>query len=117
MRTMRAKATYILALAVIFGLGALPAGARDLTGEFAVSSSEIGGGYLPAADMDASGEVVVVWADIVGRRFDRNGNPRGDDFQIGERTRSYFGPIEAALDDKGFTVAWYEYGSHFGSSS
>src|SRR5215218_7270307 len=113
MSAMRSAST--LALTLFLGLGALSAGARDLSGEFAVSSSETGGGYRPAAAMDTRGEVLVVWADIFGRRFDRNGNPRGDDFQVGDRHQNYFGPIEAALDAKGFTVVWGESSTHSGS--
>jgi len=120
MRTTRERSTSTLLLAVFLGLGALSLGARsaaarDLTGEFSVSSQQ--GGYAPVADMDASGEVVVVWADIYGRRFDRNGNPRGDDFQVGVSTRSYLGPLDAALDDRGFTVSWQDYGNHSGSAA
>ena len=114
------RRTSTLALTIFLGLGALSAGARDLTGEFAVSSSGTGGGYRPAAAMDPRGEVLVAWAQvdgIFGRRFDRNGAPRGDDFQVGDRSLSYLGPVEPALDAKGFTVVWGAFSNHAGSAA
>src|SRR5215210_9278187 len=114
------KTASTLVLTIFLGLGALSAGARDLSGEFAVSSLADSGGYLPAAAMDARGEVVVAWArddGVFGRRFDSNGDPRGDDFQVGTRSKSYVGPIDTSLDAKGLTVVWSEDSNHSGSSS
>ncbi|HKI03953.1 MAG TPA: hypothetical protein VKK31_18375, partial [Thermoanaerobaculia bacterium] len=118
-RTARAASTFVMA--ALLGLGALPAGARDLSGEFSVSPAAPGDGYLPAAAMDARGEVIVAWAQggdgILARRFGRDGTPRGDGFQVGEQGRSYLGPIEAALDTQGFSVVWGESSNHSGSAS
>jgi len=78
-------------------------------GEFAVSSSPESYQFFPEASMDARGEVLVVWkgrSSVHGRRFDLNGQPRGNDFQVGSGTGQYLGNVSASLDSRGFSVVW-----------
>ncbi|HEX6901698.1 MAG TPA: hypothetical protein VF789_18365, partial [Thermoanaerobaculia bacterium] len=112
----------ILALAVLLGLGALPVTtadtadtAADAGGEFVVTSSPAGNLFNPDAAMSPRGEALVVWADdfdIEGRFFDRDGEPLGDDFQVGGAFNDYLGPLYGAVDALGFSVVWSDDDNH-----
>src|SRR5215218_3227075 len=104
---MRTRKSMILAL--LLGLLPLAALADESGGEFAVSTSPKGDKSRPVASMDARGEVLVVWltdSSVQGRRFDLNGKPRGNDFQVGTKEGTYLGPVSASQDVRGFSVVW-----------
>jgi hypothetical protein len=101
-----------LALAVLLVFGALPLAAADTGGEFVVTSSPADAPLKPDAAMSPQGEALVVWADgfdIRGRLFDRDGDPLGDDFQVGERVASSLRFLSAAMDPLGFSVVWSDF--------
>ena len=109
----------ILALAVLLGFGALPVTtadtAADTGGEFVVTSSPTATAFAPEAAMSAQGEALVVWADgfdIEGRRFDRDGDPLGDDFRVGEMFGDDLFYLSGDVDPLGFSVAWNGSDSH-----
>ena len=100
-----------LALAVLLVFGALPLAAADAGGEFVVTSSPTDAAFASDAVMSAQGEALVLWGDdfdIKGRRFDRDGDPLGDDFQVGERFGD-FSYVYGAVDPLGFSVVWTDY--------
>ncbi len=108
------KAT--LALAILLVFGALPVTtadtAADAGGEFVVTSSPADTIVGLDAVMSAQGEALVLWGDdfdIEGRRFDRDGDPLGDDFQVGERAASSLRFLSAAMDPLGFSVVWSDF--------
>jgi hypothetical protein len=101
-----------LALTVLLGLGALTGEAAEGGAEFVVNSSPIATANWPDAAMSARGDSLVVWgddSDIRGRRFDRDGVPLGGDFQAGETFQEYLGPINGAVDPRGFSVVWGDF--------
>jgi acetyltransferase-like isoleucine patch superfamily enzyme len=65
----------------------------------------------PHVAMARNGEFVVVWAQSEaptrGRRFDAEGHPRGDEFEVG--TDSYSGAAVAMGPEGAFVVAWSGY--------
>lgn len=91
-------------------------------GEFQVNVSSVLAAYGPGIDVasTASGEFVVVWKNtlltspgyprqILGRRFDSTGSPRGGEIQVnalGGSTATAEGPSVAVNDSGGFAVAW-----------
>jgi hypothetical protein len=104
-----------LVLAILLSLGALPAEAADAGGEFVVTSSPPEVAYPPDAAMSPQGEALAVWGDdfdVEGRRFGRDGQPLGDDFQVGETYQNYLGPLSGAVDPLGFSVVWSDFGNH-----
>lgn len=93
----------------IFRAGGIRVGA-----EFRVNSTTTGDQKNPAVSMDADGDFVVAFESpdddgtgIRARRFDRNGNPRGDDFAVNSETST--DQFDPAIDSDafgGFIIAW-----------
>lgn len=105
-----------LALAVLLGFGALPVTtadtAADAGGEFVVASSPTDTIFGPDVAMGPQGEALVLWGDdfdVKGQRFDRDRDPLGDGFQVGERGAGYLYSLSGAADPLGFSVVWSEF--------
>ncbi len=87
-----------------------------LGGEFQVNSFIEDNQFLSAATMDAAGAFVVVWDSIgqdgdmhgvFGRRFDADGTPKSDDFQINTTTTGDQIFSRVSADGQGnFVVVW-----------
>ena len=97
------------------------AAAQDAVGpEFQVNSYTPGTQDRPRVSADAQGNFVVVWRSlgqdgsgdaVIGRRFDRLGNPRGSEFVANSFTtgpQSF--PSVAAAESGGFVVVWHSPG-------
>jgi hypothetical protein len=91
------------------------AGAR-LGSEFTVTPGIFG--YMAAVAMGPKGDFVVVWSQrtagsgsgIHGRRFDRQANPQGAEFQVNTYATSAERYANVAVDGRGdFVVAWSSY--------
>jgi hypothetical protein len=88
-------------------------------GEFQISAYTTFGTAASVAAA-ADGRFVVVWQStgrdgsgygVFGRRFDANGVPQGDDFQINTYTTGEQGLPQVAADASGnFVVVWQSYG-------
>lgn len=85
------------------------------TGEFRVNSTSEGYQRLSTVSMDAQGNFIIVWGQenaaaqtqIMGRMFDSDGVPRGNDFQINEPTNEPLLQPHVASNPQGeFVVAW-----------
>jgi hypothetical protein len=85
--------------------------------QFQVNNLSSGDQRYPSVAMDSSGDFVVVWESygsfgdrIEGRRYNSNGSPQGDQFQV-----SSYGPYgntlsAVAMDSDGdFVVVWSSY--------
>lgn len=113
---MRRQTFFGLALTAIASVAnAQPAGP-----EFRVNGITVGWQYQPALASDADGNFVVVWASdgvdgyatgIVGRRYDRLGNPRGNEFVVNTFSGDYqIQPSVAVHSSGAFVVTWQSYG-------
>ena len=93
----------------LFSPAAVPLG-----GDFAVNSVTAGDQQAPFVAADRRGNFVVAWSsgsfgatDVVARRFDASGTPRGSDFQVNTFTTGGQYVSDLAVDEAGnFTVAW-----------
>lgn len=84
--------------------------------EFRVNTHTTSDQYNSAVAADADGNFVVVWVSlyqdgdnsgIFGQRFDRLGNPRGNEFAVNTFTTAYqVGPAVAAHSSGNFVVVW-----------
>jgi outer membrane protein assembly factor BamB len=84
--------------------------------EFQVNTSIGGKAENPSIAMDAAGNFVIVWEsadgsdsfqDIFARRYDSNGNPLGDEFQVNTIPKTYSGIPQIAMNSSGrFIIAW-----------
>jgi hypothetical protein len=80
------------------------------------SSTATGSSFDPDVAMNAAGDFVVVWADglldvqrVLARRFDNDGDPVADQFQVRQATTLDAKSPRVASDDFGnFLVAWEE---------
>lgn len=104
---------------VLLSLVLLPAGAglaQSLGTEFQVNSYTTYAQSRPSVAVGGAGEFLVVWQSygqdasgygIFGRRFQDDGTPLGDEFQISAvTTRSEIHPAVAADGSGGFVVVW-----------
>ena len=79
----------------------------------------VSSGFNARVAMDGDGDFVVIWlgpdsAASSARLFDRNGNPRGDAFQVA--INGYWGHA-VAMDGSGkFVAAWSDYGGGIGAA-
>ena len=101
-------------------LAGVTAGQDAVGPEFQVNAYTSGYQDFPDVSSDSDGNFVVVWRSagqdgsgfsVVGRRFDRLGNPRGSDFVANSfttGTQSF--PAVAVNGSGGFVVAWQSYG-------
>jgi hypothetical protein len=88
-------------------------------GEFRVNVDTTSDQTYPSAAMDAAGNFVVVWQaqggdgdgfGIIGRRYDRTGAPRGQEFVVNTYTTYFqFDPSMAGDAVGNFVVAWTSY--------
>jgi hypothetical protein len=99
--------------------------ARPRGGELQVNRYTTGAQLAPAVAADAGGNFVVVWtseggsggtdtsfASIQGQRFDRDGTPLGDEFQVNTYTTGHQWQPAVASDGAGnFLVVWTSQGS------
>jgi hypothetical protein len=84
-----------------------------LGGEFQVHAAAAAGEREAAVTFDASGDFLVVWeavgsfsTEVRGRRFSRDGQPLGGEFQVNSSPQAaHRNPDVAALGD-GFVVVW-----------
>ena len=116
MRTRLGLVTSVILSALVGGCQAPPLGP-----EFEVNSYTLGYQFWPVVDSDSAHNLVVVWTSrgqdgsgdgIFGRRFDRAGNPQGDEFQINAYTTGDQTAPDVAMDDAGnFVVMWHEDGT------
>jgi len=85
-------------------------------GEFAVNAATVGSQDEPAVAGSASGRFVVVWEsysdrestyDVVGRTFDAEGSPDGDEFAVNvHEPGGQYQPALATRPSGDFVVAW-----------
>ncbi|MCA9093850.1 MAG: cadherin repeat domain-containing protein, partial [Planctomycetaceae bacterium] len=93
-----------------------------LTDDFLVNTTTTSSQYESAISMDADGNFVVVWSsfqqsgipygwwDVYGRRFNSDGIPVGDEFQINTHlTYDQRYPSVAMDEDGDFVVVWTSY--------
>ena len=100
-----------------------------ITGEFQVNTTTTGFQDRAAVGADAAGNFVVVWegpdgsgeTDIFARRYDADGNPLGNEFQVNTFTTGFqVGPRVAASegypfpDAGGFVVVWSSFPAYGG---
>lgn len=97
-------------------------GGNTLGGEFHVNTHAFGDQFAAGIASDAGGDFIVLWysslppsASIQARRYDRSGNPLGDEFQVNTHTESPSAPSIASDAGGNFVVVWQSY--HDGSSS
>lgn len=96
-----------------------------LGGEFQVNTYTTNEQYRPGVAMGAAGDFVVVWesfgtsgsdndfVSVQARRFDFDGTPFGDDFQVNAyTTRGQRSAEVAKIAGGAFVVAWQSYGSY-----
>ena len=92
-------------------------GALTTTDEFQVNVRTAGNQCNVAVAAEADGRFVLVWSsyysssgrsnDIVARRFDSDGNPAGDEFQVNATSPGNQTEPAAAADENGLLfVAW-----------
>jgi hypothetical protein len=89
--------------------------------EFLVDTYQ-GVGLFPRVASDASGNFIVIWQNsttlrrgVWGRRFDADGAPLGEEFQINAYAGSSASLPSVAMNDNGmFVVVW---GSYYGSGA
>jgi hypothetical protein len=87
--------------------------------EFRVHEVAAGDQTMPAVAADAAGDFIVVWllaggdgsfSGVTGRRFDRNGAPRGQEFVVNSYTTHQQIDARVASDAVGnFVVTWTSY--------
>ena len=95
-----------------------------LGGEFQINTYTTGTQGEPEVAMDSQGNFVVVWESngsggtdtsaesVHGQRFDSDGNPVGDQFQVNTYTTDDQEEPSVAMDSLGnFVVVWESYGS------
>ena len=107
-------------LVMLTALAGLAAGQDAVGPEFRVNSYTTGSQERPRVSADADGNFVVVWRSenrdgsslaVVGRRFDRLGNPRGEEFVVNTFTTSVQSYPAVSVDSSGrFVVAWHSNG-------
>ncbi len=98
--------------------------------DFQVNTYITGEQFLPAIAMDSDGASVIVWnsdgsdgtdqsgRSIRARRFDTNGSPIGDDFQVNTYTTGTQYWTSVGMDDAGdFVIVWDSEGSNGGDTS
>lgn len=88
--------------------------------EFHINTYTAGNQEMPAVACLPDGGFVVVWQSdgqdgsgngIYGQRFDSDGDPVGDEFQVNTHTTDgQQWPEAAALSSGGFVVVWHSYG-------
>lgn len=86
--------------------------------EILVSAGGVGDQSGAVVEVDGTGNSVVVWQrydsinlrwQILGRRFDREGEPRGMEFEVGSREPTRRMSPSVAMRDSGeFVVAWQQ---------
>lgn len=87
-------------------------------GDFQINTRTIGDQTDPVVAVDADGDFIVVWQSydpstlrwqVFGRRFDRDGAPRGDEFEVGSREPNRrMWPSIATRDTGEFVVVWQQ---------
>jgi hypothetical protein len=95
----------------------LQGGGEPIGGEFQVSDPA-NGGFYPSVAMGPEGRFIVVWtttdglqSGVFARRFDRLGDPLGDQFQVNVYTTDRQHHPAISMDPRGnFVVAWESYG-------
>ena len=105
------------------------ANGTPLSEEFIVNTTTVGAQQYPQVAMNDDGQFVIVWdcrtdpnseseRDIFGRRFDNQGRPIGDEFQINDFVMDdQRSPVVAIDRDSRFVAAWQSYaqdGSRYG---
>ncbi len=116
---MKTNRMFLLSLPIL--LFVLVSGAQGQTeagDEFQVNTNTTLNQLKPAVSSDADGNFVVVWTDdqyqvgyggiatVVGRRYDKDGNPLSGEFQVNTTADDAYSP-DVARDDAGdFVVVW-----------
>ncbi len=114
-----------MAVLIVGILSAAPCAAQIPVGEEFIANSFTTSGQLrPGLAMQPDGSFVVVWNDsypsggdvnfqpsIEARRFDRDGTPLDDRFQVSAVTYAAYLPAAAPLPEGGFLVVWSSLGS------
>ncbi len=87
--------------------------------EFQVNTYWEGGQFRPSAAMDDSGQFVVAWQSneqdgdgggVFAQRYNADGTPLGDEFQVNTHWEGSQGYTSVAMNDSGqFVVAWQGY--------
>ena len=95
--------------------------------EFQVNSYTTNSQIAPSSGSDSDGNFVVVWssyfpdgsqASVQAQRYDDNGTPVGDEFQVNSFTTSYQRRASVGVDHDGdFVVAWESAGSYGSDTS
>ena len=93
-----------------------------LSGDFQVNTSTTHVAAFPHVASDPSGNFVVAWTaasaadpEVMARRFDSNGTPLGDEFQVNSFSTGYQAAGGAAMSPAGFVVSWG--GEGFGNTN
>ena len=93
-----------------------------LSGNFQVNTSTPVLAGFPHVASDPSGNFVVAWTaasaanpEVMARRFDSNGAPLGDEFQVNSFSTGYQAAGGAAMSPAGFVVSWG--GEGFGNTN
>ena len=96
--------------------------ANPIGGDFRINTSPLFKSFNPTIAMNQLGEFVVVWNNlsvpgggekdgIYGRRFDRNGQPLGDDFIINKTPLTWMFTADVDMNDTGqWIVVWSRQG-------
>jgi len=101
------------------------AAGSPLGGEFQVNTYSTGSQIDPSVATDLAGNFTVAWSSyqdgssygIFGRRYDAEGEPLGNEFQVNEYTTGGQKTPSIASDGGGdFVIAWTNYGMQDGSS-
>jgi acetyltransferase-like isoleucine patch superfamily enzyme len=90
----------------------------DRLGRRQGSVIEVSSGFNPEVALDGDGDFAVIWLGpgseaSSARRFDRNGNPRGDAFEVA--VDGYWGHAVAMDGPGSFVVAWSDYSGGIGA--
>lgn len=105
-------------LVVLASTTALAQGPSPVGVEFQVNSYTTNDQIRSAAAMTAEGDFAVVWDSyfqdgsfwgVFGQRFDGEGNPEGDQFQVNTYTTMRQMRPAVAADAQGFVVVWATY--------
>lgn len=101
----------------VFGRLLDPSG-EPIVAEFQVNTTSAGNQSWPTARMMPEGGFVVVWSGeapdgstgtVMGRRFDRYGEPDGDEFPVSADPETWIGIPAMSMNAHGdFVVAWAE---------
>jgi len=92
---------------------------KPLGPEFQVNTNSFREQTWPAVAMDAKGNFVITWEGlgdgsgegIFAQRFNKNGEPIGEEFQVNTHTIDWQEGPAVAVDVKGnFVITWHSYG-------